>query len=460
MEKVLQTWLDHQCRMLTGSIHAVLLTGPPDQWPYNRVLFWPDDRRDHAMLSRVAQVALRNKKTVIQTINNQGKNTAEPLNVLACPLFLKDRLLGVVAIEITHRSLSMQRAAVQQVQTGAKWLEAMIELTLKPALGFKKRDKRPFAKKVFESVQSRCAKLLGPRRLPLKVGVGLTAVFLVGFFLVSTVLRFPSDSKSEAVIRHAVVAPRQSYIIKAQVRSGDPVGDGGGAVSRDDQKPPIEEQKPQAQDVQLHQGQRKALTGSEHTEIAAYPVLSEEKTSSLTSTETPNQESGDTKDHRDLNSETETSTINPIKELFSIEIGPIILKQELKEAISILHSNGFNFQQALGMGTVKVTRLLEGSYTRDIAHKRFKALQNVVDSAFIVPEKGKLAIYVATYRNRAKAMQRLKQMAQKNIKVTAVATEIEMKGTILVVKQVDRPNIETITDQMSKMGLSVKVIKL
>jgi hypothetical protein len=370
---------------------------------------------------------------------------------------LEDRLLGVVAIEMTHRSLSMQRAAVQQVQTGARWLEAMIELPLEPAPGSKKRDKRPFERKVFQPVQSRRAKLIGPRRLPLKVGAGLMVVLLVGFFLVRTILRVPSDSESEEVIRHAIVAHPQSYIIKTQVRSGDSVGDGG-AVALDGQEPPIEEQKPQSQDAQLPREQSKAPTGSEQTEIDTYPILSEEKTSSLTSTETSDQESSGTKDHRVLNSETETTTTNPIEELSSIEIGPIIREQELKEATRTLHRIGFYPQQDLGMGTVKVTRLLEGLYTRDTAHKRFEAIKNVVDSPFIISEKGKLAIYVATYHNRAKAIQRIKQLAQKNITVTAVTAEIEMKGTILVVKHVDRPNIETITDQMSKMGLSVKVM--
>jgi hypothetical protein len=401
MEKVLQTWLDHQCRMLTGSIRAVLLTGPPDQGPYNQVLFWQDDRRDHAMLSRVAQMALRNKKNVIKPLSNQGENTAEQLDVLACPLFLEDKLLGSVAIEITHRSLSRLRAAAQQVQAGARWIKAMMELSLDPALGSKKkRDHQPFAKKIFEPVQIRCAKLLGPRRLLLKVSAGLTALLLVGFFLVSTMLRVPSDSESEAVNRYAVVAPQQRYIINVQERSGDSVGDGG-TVMLNNQEPPIDEQK----------------------------------------------------------SETETTTTNPTEELYSIEIGPILREQELKKATSILHGNGFDSHQTLGVGAVKVTRLLEGLYTREMAHKRFKAIQNVVDSAFMISEKGKLAIYVGTYHNRAMAIQKIKQLAQKNIKVTAVTTELKMKGAILVVKQVDRLNIETITDQMSVMGLSVKVIK-
>jgi len=128
MEKVLQTWLFHQCRILSGSIHAVLLTGPPDEGPYNRALYWPDKRRDHSVLSRVAQAALRNKQAVIETGKNKAEKTGEPLDALACPLFLNDRLFGVVAIEITNRSQPMQQATVQQVQLGAKWLEAMIQL--------------------------------------------------------------------------------------------------------------------------------------------------------------------------------------------------------------------------------------------------------------------------------------------------------------------------------------------
>ena len=128
MKKVLQTWLFHQCRMLSGSVHAVLLTGPPDEGPYDQALYWPDKQRDHSVLSRAAQEALRNKQAVIETGKNKVEKTGEPLDVLACPLFLNDRLFGVVAIEITSRSQPMQQATVKQVQVGAKWLETMIHL--------------------------------------------------------------------------------------------------------------------------------------------------------------------------------------------------------------------------------------------------------------------------------------------------------------------------------------------
>ncbi len=128
MEKVLHTWLFHQCRTLPGSIHAVLMTGPPDEGPYDRILQWPTERRDHSVLSQVAQAALRKQRAVIKTRHSADEKTGEPLDALACPLYLRGRLFGVVAIEMTNRSQPMQKASAQQVQTSVKWLETMIQL--------------------------------------------------------------------------------------------------------------------------------------------------------------------------------------------------------------------------------------------------------------------------------------------------------------------------------------------
>jgi len=458
MEKVLQTWLDHQCRMLSGSRYAVLLTVQPDQGPDKRVLFWPDEPRDHAMLSHVARVALRDKKPVIKPLSTQGDKTGESWDVVACPLFLAKRLLGVVAVEMTHRSLSRLRAVVQQIQAGARWLEAMVDLSLEPALASKKRDQRASVKLNPEPVQSRWAKCLGPQFLPLKVGAGLTAVLLVGFFLISILLRTPSESASQAINRHKVVAPQQGNTFRIQVDSGDSVGHGA-AVKPDGREPPIEEQKTPSQGTQLPREQSKTPTGSEQTEIVTDPDLSDVKTASPTSMETSDQASSGIKDQGALNFKTAAAATRPIQELNSIEVGPVIGDRDLKKASSILHNNGLEFQQTAGVKTVTITRLLEGLYTRDQANKRFKEIQKIVDSPFILSEKGKFAIYVATYHDQKRANQRIKQLAQKNIKVTAVTSELQLKGTILVVKNVDGPNRQTITDQMSKMGLSVKVGK-
>ena len=128
MEKILKSWLLHQCRMLSGVVQAVMMTGPPDVGPHNKAILWPDEQRDHRALGRIAQTALRNKQAVIKARNNRFEKTGEPLDAVACPLLLKGKLYGVVAIEITHRSQPLQKAAVRQVRTGIKWLEAILRL--------------------------------------------------------------------------------------------------------------------------------------------------------------------------------------------------------------------------------------------------------------------------------------------------------------------------------------------
>ncbi|MDX2445808.1 MAG: hypothetical protein QNK29_01260, partial [Desulfobacterales bacterium] len=272
-------------------------------------------------------------------------------------------------------------------------------------------------------------------------------------------LRVPSDSASETVNRYAIVTPQQRYSIKPQVPSGDALDDKEGVVTPDEQEPPMESQVSQSQAGRASKAHSQALTGAESMKTAPDPALSVEKTSFPPLADTSAQKSSGATDQSILKAVTETSTTKSIEALSSIKIGPIIREQKLKKATSILHGNGIDFQQVIEMEPIKVTRLLEGLYPPDKAQKRFKTIQHIVDSAFMIPEKGKIAIYVATYHDRAKAIQKLKQLAQKNLKVTAVATELKRKGTILVANRVDQSYIETITDQMSKLGLPVHVFK-
>lgn len=458
MKKVLQTWLDHQCRMLSGSRHAMLLIAPTDQGPDNRVLFWPDDRGDHAMLSHVARVALRDKKPVIKPLSTQGEKTGESRDVVACPLFLEDQLLGIVSLEMTHRSLSRLRAVVQEVRAGARWIVAMKDLSLEKTLAPEKRDQPSSPTINPEPMQKRWAKWFGSRFLPLKVGAGLTAVLLGGFFLSGTLLHTPSDSVSQAITRHRIVAHQQGNTYKIQIGSDDQM-DNGEIVKPGDQEPLIEEQETSSQGTRLFRKKSKTPVVSEQTEIATGPALPGEKTASHTLMEPSDQESPGAKNHGTLNSGAAAATTKPIQELYSIEVGPIMGDRDLKAASRILHNNNLEFQQTPGMKTITVTRLLEGLYTRENANKRFKEIQEIVESPFILSEKGKFAVYVATYHDQKQANRKIIQLAQKNIKATAVTTELQLKGIILLVKDLDASSRQTITDQMSKIGLPVKLGK-
>lgn len=128
IDKILQNWLYQLCQILPGSRCAVLLTGPPDEGPYNRAYFWPDGQSQIPTLKRLVDAVLRSKQSVIKTRNNTTETTGEPLDAMACPVFFQEKLIGIVAIEMTTRSKPMQQAAIQQVQIGIKWLETMIQM--------------------------------------------------------------------------------------------------------------------------------------------------------------------------------------------------------------------------------------------------------------------------------------------------------------------------------------------
>jgi multidrug resistance efflux pump len=114
--------------MLSGSVRGLLLTGAPDKGPYNQILLWPEKQSNYNTLSLVARKAVHNRQAVVKTRNGQVEKTGEPLDTLACPLVLEGRLLGAVALEMTHRSQPLQKAAVQQVLAGIRWLETMVRL--------------------------------------------------------------------------------------------------------------------------------------------------------------------------------------------------------------------------------------------------------------------------------------------------------------------------------------------
>ena len=424
MDKILQAWLPTQLRMISGCKQAMLLTGPPNKGPFRKTLHWPDKQQDHTALSHVAKAALRNKQPVLKTLNNQNEKTGEPLDALACPLFMQKRLIGVIAIETTHRSPPRQKALVRTIQFGTIWLETMLKahgatsrdqlaqlvdlmaaglehdqyrvaatevtnllaavfschrvsigfmrkkrmrvealsnssridqhsnlvraireamvetldqtetvtypptsgdsvlitrfhdrlskmqhgaaictlplvrsgkavgvlmleraaekpfarnvveqcehiaLLLGPVLDIRRRDERPLPLKIMESFQEGFAKLLGPRRMALKIVAGVSAALLLLICFTSGTLRVSCNAVLEASARRAVVAPQQGYIAAAHVTAGDLVRQGDLLATLDDQELRTEQRKWQSQRAQLLKEYRKALAGSDRAEVA------------------------------------------------------------------------------------------------------------------------------------------------------------------------------------------------
>ncbi|MBT8351578.1 MAG: hypothetical protein KJO26_10145, partial [Deltaproteobacteria bacterium] len=153
----------------------------------------------------------------------------------------------------------------------------------------------------------------------------------------------------------------------------------------------------------------------------------------------------------------ETSSPDKLSPFYSIEIGPCITTQALKQANEILRSQGFDARQISGTGAVQFTRMLEGVYPPHEAYRRLEELKKTV-AAFVWPLDKQLAIYVGSFHDPDRAIRHMELLEQKKIKVTPTVVNIEMQGTILVVEKIDRKTAETIAGQVSEIGLTANVI--
>lgn len=128
MEKILSAWIARLCTQISGALQAQLVTTAYEGGPYDQIIIWPKEGGDCSAIASLVKLLLRNPKRVIRSGIKAHQETGQPQDILACPILFDDRLLGVVAIAISHRSQPMQHFALKQVDDATKWLETIIQL--------------------------------------------------------------------------------------------------------------------------------------------------------------------------------------------------------------------------------------------------------------------------------------------------------------------------------------------
>ena len=143
--------------------------------------------------------------------------------------------------------------------------------------------------------------------------------------------------------------------------------------------------------------------------------------------------------------------------LYSVLVGPFINGEELEAANRQLGELGFRPQMQSGHGKVTMLRLLDGVYQVEEGRKRLAALRQYVDSAFLLAEGEKLAVYAGSFHNQDRANVLRDDLAGKGIKVRIVSSEISMDGTMLVAIQADQQTAKQVAEHISKFGMHVQI---
>jgi hypothetical protein len=119
-------WLTLQCHLIPAITRAVVVTGPPDQGPYVPSACWPADERPVPGITEVAEIAMAERRSVVKGFHRSEREqlSAESSCYVAQPVFVDNKLYGVVSVEMDACSENELHYVVRKLQWGTVWLEA------------------------------------------------------------------------------------------------------------------------------------------------------------------------------------------------------------------------------------------------------------------------------------------------------------------------------------------------
>lgn len=125
MNQLAHFYLSTLCRIIKGVTRAVVYTVASSGESFAPSAQQPEDIKDFKFAERAVQAVLAKKQCLLMQRKNSVAETGESLEMIACPLFVNDRLHGVVVIEMTCRTSARQQETIRQMQGAAIWFETM-----------------------------------------------------------------------------------------------------------------------------------------------------------------------------------------------------------------------------------------------------------------------------------------------------------------------------------------------
>ena len=143
--------------------------------------------------------------------------------------------------------------------------------------------------------------------------------------------------------------------------------------------------------------------------------------------------------------------------LYRVLIGPIVNSEEVDHAMTVLRDKGFRPQLLASSGTVDMIRLLEGIYPPAQARERLEELLPEFPSAFLLPDGDRWALYIGSFSDRDRARRQQRALAERQIQVAQVDSQLTMTGTLVIVARTDETTAEGIATELRATGLRARV---
>lgn len=126
VQNAIDSWLQLQCKLIPGSLRALVLLGEQGQGPYRTVAVWPDPSASTPSLNNAAASALRQRCQIVRAKESAPAAARQQGDVFASPVSRDGQLLGVVALEVTSGSEAARRSASKILEMNTAWLDLLL----------------------------------------------------------------------------------------------------------------------------------------------------------------------------------------------------------------------------------------------------------------------------------------------------------------------------------------------
>jgi multidrug resistance efflux pump len=129
LEGFCRAWLALQCRMVPGVTGGIVLVESADHGQFTPAALWPDRRRNLTHLTAIAEQCLKERRGLAQTreIEPSGGGVPGIRHEIAYPVEVRDRLHGVVVLDLTRRTDRDLQEATRRLHWGVAWLELLFQ---------------------------------------------------------------------------------------------------------------------------------------------------------------------------------------------------------------------------------------------------------------------------------------------------------------------------------------------
>ncbi|MEO8628691.1 MAG: GAF domain-containing protein, partial [Betaproteobacteria bacterium] len=123
MQAIIQAWLDGQCGQIDGATGAVVLLLPRNSDSLVPAAYWPRDRRVGKALQAIATAAYQRKEQISLPRLNGAERPLPQGPTVSCPIQVKGRTVGAVAVSFATDIASLPPSAVAGISRSAEGFE-------------------------------------------------------------------------------------------------------------------------------------------------------------------------------------------------------------------------------------------------------------------------------------------------------------------------------------------------